>query len=309
MEMETYRSTAGIEWEKARRKAFWSKLLHVLSPTEDRLLSFDEVASRLKLRNSIYRGRQIVPLDKIVGSVGRYHDFTKAFLPTGNIQEDRWKAVAALYLNPTGRGVPPVELYKAGNVYFVKDGNHRVSVARQLELPEIEAYVWEFTLPIPDADLADGDIDKIILEAERQDFLRETNLNTWRPHHNINLTLPGGYTDLLHQISHYQSVLSKIDQTEITYAEAVTAWYDMIYETTILKIRTEKVLDMFPGRTEADFFVWITRYHRELKAQYDRPIMLSQVVRNFREKHRPNLWRNMKRLANKIMGREVKESP
>lgn len=303
--MEYYRSTAAQEWEKARSKAFWSNMLNILSPSHNELLSFDEISARLRLKSAIYRGRQNVLLDNIIGSVGRYHDFTREFLPKENIDEDRWKGVAAAFLNPGGRGVPPIELFKIGNNYFVKDGNHRVSVARQLGLVDIEAYIWEFPLPHNDIDLTN--IDEYLLETEREEFLNETQLDKLRPHHNIRITVPGGYTELLYQIAHYQDVLCKIDETDVPYSDAVTAWYDMIYETSVQKIRTEGILDMFPGRTEADFFVWITRYHRELKAKYHRPVMLSQAVRDFRVKHTAGLWNGLRRTVNRLLGRKFDE--
>lgn len=302
--MDRYRIEASREWENARRKAMWAKILHSLAPTSSELLNFDDVSKRLRLKNTFYRGRYNIPINKIVGSVGRYQDFTRAFLPTGNIAVDRWTGVAAAYLNPTSAGVPPIEVFKVGDSYFVKDGNHRVSVARQLGLNDIEAYVWEYSLPNLDPN---ADIDHLLIQAERQDFLRETNLDKLRPHHNIEITVPGGYTELLYQIENYQIALSKIDDTEVPYEEAVTAWYDMIYETIIQKIRAEGLLELFPNRTEADFFVWATRHHQELKANFDRPVMLSQSLRIFRKKNRPTTLNRLRRFLRRLKGKRPDE--
>lgn len=300
--METYRTSAGHEWDKARRKAFWGKLLTLLTSAENELLSFEDISSRLNLKNSVYRGRINVHLESIVGSVGRYHDFTRQFFPKANISEDRWKSVAAAYLNPTSGGVPPIELFKIANAYFVRDGNHRVSVARQLGFHDIEAYVWEYLLPDPNIDLSN--IDAVMTEAERQDFLQATQLDVLRPQHHIVVNQPGGYRELLYQITHYQRVLDEIDQLDTPYADAVTAWYDMIYETVIQKIRAEGVMEMFPNRSEADFFVWIMRYHRQLKAEHKQPIMLSQVMRQFREKHQSGRWGQLRLRLMRLLGRK-----
>ena len=102
-----YRIMARQEWDQARRKAFWSQLLADLRGKTTDLLDFNDVAHRLHLTTAVYRGVQNVPLEKIVGSVGRYQDFTRAFLPVSDGMRERWQNVAALYLDSTSGGVPP----------------------------------------------------------------------------------------------------------------------------------------------------------------------------------------------------------
>ncbi len=291
---EVYSQEARHKFEQASRKAFWNRFLTRLQgrrPPE--LLDFNEVSQHLGLRTAIYRGVQTIPLDKIVGSVGRYRDFTGAFLPVSADMRERWQRVAVLYLDPTSGGVPPIEVYKVGDAYFVKDGNHRVSVANQLNMGAIEAYVWEFPAPVPGVD-PEADIDTLLLEAERKEFLERTQLDRLRPGHDIRLTAPGGYLDMLQQIASYQAALSKIDGVPISYEEAVTAWYDMIYETVVQFIKEEGVLDLFPDRTPADFFVWIMKHQRELEERYGRrmPVrdVTRQLPRQLREGLLDHLW-------------------
>ena len=132
----------------------------------------------------------MVPLEKIVGSVGRYKDFTRTFLPRAGISEERWLRVDNV-VNSMG-GMPPIELFKIGDVYFVQDGNHRVSVAHANGIDAVEAYVTEV---ISDVDLKPEDFTdgRWLLKAERSDFLRATELDEVRPDHNIHLTVPGRY--------------------------------------------------------------------------------------------------------------------
>lgn len=297
------RMEASREWDKARRKVFWTRLLNTFSSTPDRPLNFEEIADRLQLRNAVYRGSQFINLDKITGSVGRYQDFTRTFLPYSAGVENRWKGVAAAFLDGTGTGVPPIEVFKVGDTYFVKDGNHRVSVCRQLNIPDIEAYVWEYPPPIDGVD-SDTDIDTWLIAGERQHFFDTTNLNNLRSDNQIELTVPGGYSDLLWQIENYQGVLRKIDQTEIPYEEAVTAWYDMLYETTVHKIRDEDVLELFENRTEADFYVWVTRHHQTLKSQYQGRVMMSQTVKDFWAQNRPTPLRRISRFVRRLFLRQ-----
>ena len=292
--MYNYRGKAQQEWSQVRRKALWAKLQASLGHKKINLVNFTELSHRFNLGSSFYRGVQDIPLDKIVGSVGRYQDFVQAFLPTNESMSDRWQSVAAAYLNPTSTGLPPIEVCQVGDCYFVRDGNHRVSVARHLKLPIIEAHVWEYLRPV--AGLSPGvDIDTLLLEAEQRDFLEKTRLDELRPGHTIRLTAPGGYVEILSQIAHYQQVLSWIDVTEMPYEAAVIAWYDMIYKSTVLLIENAGVMKMFPNRTAADFFIWVGQHHHELEEHYGKPILIEDAVSDIRNQHRSNVliqsWR------------------
>jgi hypothetical protein len=277
------------EWTQARRKALWVKLLGSLSHKKNALLNFSELSHRFDLGNASYRGVQTIPLDKIVGSLGRYNDFVEAFLPTGEHMRERWEKIATLYLDSSGRGVPPIEVYQVGDGYFVSDGNHRVSVARQLKMHSIEAHVWAYYRPV--AGLAPGvDIDTLLIEAEWRDFMEKTRLDELRPNHGIRMTVPGGYPEMLGQIASYQKVLSWIDVTETPYEAAVTAWYDMIYKSTVQLIKEAGVLDLFPGRTAADFFIWVRKHHQELEEHYGQPILMEDAVRDIKKQDRSNMF-------------------
>ena len=285
MQDDRYSEIASREWTQARRKALWSKLQASLGGKRINLINFDHLAERFSLGDASYRGKQNIPIAKILGSVGRYSDFVQAFLPTTENMRDRWQKVASLYLNPSNRGVPPIEVYQVGDGYFVSDGNHRVSVARQLGLDSIEAHVWEYPQVVEG--LAPGvDIDTLLIEVERRDFLAKTQLDQVRPNHGIRLTAPGGYPEMLNQIIHYQQVLSVIDEVEISYQQAVLAWYDMIYKSTVVLIENAHVLDLFPNRTAADFFIWVRQHHQELEDQYGQGILMEEAVRDIRNQDR-----------------------
>ncbi len=289
MHNNIYRERARWAWSRARRKALWAQLQASLGHRKINLVNFSELSHRFNLGSSFYQGVQDIPLDKIIGSTGRYQDFVQAFLPTTESMSDRWQSIAAAYLNPTSRGLPPIEVCQVGDCYFVKDGNHRVSVARHLKLPEIEAHVWEYLRPV--AGLAPGvDIDTLILEAERRDFLEKTRLDELHPGHTIRLTAPGGYAVILGQIAYYQEILSLIDEVEMPYSQAVTAWHDMIYMTTVQLIEQAGVLRSFPNRTAADFFIWVIRHHQELEEHYSQPVMMEAAVKDISSEHRSSLF-------------------
>lgn len=108
----------------------------------NRLLSFDDVRKELVAYNRLHRGTTVVEVDEIVGSVGRWRDFDRSFLPARASMGERWKRIDRAFQQ--GEDLPPVELYEIGEAYFVVDGHHRVSVARYHQVPTVEATVAEF---------------------------------------------------------------------------------------------------------------------------------------------------------------------
>lgn len=279
-------------WNRARSRAVWLYLFYHLRGKRRQLLSFEDISSRLGLSHAVYRGVQEVPLNSIIGSEGRYQEFDRAFLPTKNITRDRWLRVAGQTLATIRGGTPPVELFKVGNWYFVRDGNHRTSVARQMGNRTIEAYVYEFSDPIPDDC---GDLETFLLNTERTSFYHKTGLGTLHPDSDIQLTLPGGYVELLCQIEQFQDALSKIDQMEIAYGDAVAAWYEMQYEPAVSMIERSGILKPFSERTPADFYVWVMREEDQLRRRFGHTIPIDRALQRLRG-FRPFRWlRNLLR--------------
>ncbi len=268
------RLEAQASWDRARQAAFFEELLARLPERSTDLLSFEEVREYLRLTHKTYRGLQEIPLARIRGSVGRYRDFTRTFLPRNRQLRQRWQRVNAA---ASTVGVPPIEVYQVGEAYFVLDGNHRVSVARQNGAQTIEAHVWEFATVAGLS--ARADLDEVLIRAEYQQFLEVTRLDQLRPNAAIIFTTPGRYRDLLGQIELYRQVLEKIDQVDVSFEEAVTAWYDMIYTPAVQIIRQQGVLERFPSRTEADLFIWTWRYSEELRRRQG-AVHLAQVARH-----------------------------
>lgn len=131
------------DFHRALRKASlhrWKEKLRIDSYHEG-LLSFDEAKSALVHSSQAYRGMRVVEVEKIIGSVGRYKDFDSSFLPHNRSMSPRWSRVDSAYHK--GVDLPAVSLYKIGEAYFVRDGNHRVSVARFHKVAAIDAEVVE----------------------------------------------------------------------------------------------------------------------------------------------------------------------
>lgn len=246
----------------ARHAPLWKELLNLLDRGPTELLPFEEVRKRLKLRPGLFRGLQRIPLDRIIGSVGRYHDFDRAFLPRRT--DERWRRINDAWQR--GESLPPIEVFKVGDVYFVHDGNHRVSVARANGATDIDANVTEFHSPVP---LDRGtDLDDLIVKQEQAEFLERTRLPALRPGARIELTVPGGYRQLLEHIAVHRYFLEQERGLAVPWEEAVTHWYDQVYLPIVGAIRHHNLLAQFPNRTESDLYLWISRHQWELHEDY-----------------------------------------
>lgn len=117
------------DYERARRKAFLHDVVSFFRRQPNTLISYADVRDRVTMEGESYRGMQEVPVDRIVGSVDRFRDFDRSFLPKRKNTANRWKSIDRAYHQDVV--LPPIQLYKVGDIYFVKDGNHRVSVARE----------------------------------------------------------------------------------------------------------------------------------------------------------------------------------
>lgn len=260
-------SEAHSKFDHAKRQAVVESLVALLRGRSDDLLSFDDVQRKLGLHITRERGLQQAPLDQIVGSTGKYRDFTRSFWPKNERLRERWKwiYVAAHDFH----GLPPVELYQVGEVFFVKDGNHRVSVARALGSKTIEAYVTEYISPLAlTVDTIDADLDTLALQMERERFLSRTRLPDLRPDASIELGQPGGYATLLEHIAVPAYMLSQQQNRPVDWDEAVGLWYDDVYLPVVRAIRESQpdLLRRYPGRSEADLYLWLME-HRDALAQ------------------------------------------
>lgn len=248
------------DFQEARRRAALQDLKARLTGAPDSLLSYDEVANLLHAEGSTSRGLQEIPLDAIVGSVGRYGDFTRSFLPRRDSDKERWARLKlkALYEG----GFPPIEVYKLGDAYFVLDGNHRVSVLRQHGATTVQAYVTEVGARVPLA--PDDSPDAIIVKARYTEFLERTGLDETRPGADFLVTAPGQYRVLEEQIERYRRRLAEGRGQEVSSQEAAAVWYDQIYLPAAAAIQQSQLLDDFPGRTITDLFAWVAEHGDEI---------------------------------------------
>jgi hypothetical protein len=254
---------AESDFGRARRKAFLNRIRSLISGTPTELLSYDEVKASLHLGGPIFRGVRTVRVAEIAGSMNRYHQFDRAFLPIQAHTASRWQNIDLAFYKDIG--LPPVVLYKVGQVYFVVDGHHRVSVAREQGQEFIEAEVRECSTKVnitPDLKPED-----LIILGEKVQFLERTHLDELRPKSRVRLTIAGGFDRMIEHIAVHRYFMGLDLKRDISDAEAVKDWYDTVYLPIVRVIRQSRILRDFPGKTEGDLYLWVLDHQRYVVEQ------------------------------------------
>jgi nucleotide-binding universal stress UspA family protein len=289
--------TAVVDFQEARRQATMEQILARLTGRPVDLLPYEEVRQRLKAQVSARVELKEIPLDAIVGSVGRYTDFTRSFLPRSDDNKERWARVQAAVRDL--KGVPPIEVYQIGDAYFVRDGNHRVSVARQMEVSHIQAYVTEVESRVP-LD-ADADWEDIVLKAEYAEFLEHTNLDQIRPGADLSVTVLSQYAKIEEHIRIHHYYMGLDQGREIPWEEAVGHWYDTVYQPVVDVIRRRGILRDFAGRTETDLYVWIMKHRAALEEAYGWQVETETAAADLATQHSSRPQRVVARIGERIL--------
>jgi len=284
------------DFHQARKRASLEEIYSRFTGTDTRLLSYEEVRQKLKVQGTLDRGTHNIPLDAIIGSVNRYEDFTRGFLPRKTVDPQRWAHVMVAANGMVG--LPPIEVYQIGEVFFVIDGNHRVSVAKQFGALFIQAYVHE--VPSRVTIKPEDNLEEVLLKAEFSNFIEETHLDTLRPESYIRFTFPGRYPLLLEHIHSHHELIETNQQRSVSYEEAVGDWYDHVYLPVVELIRERSLQHEFYQRTEADLYLWILENRAEIEAYLQQSVDLASLVTDFAEKHSPAAERRSARIKDRI---------
>jgi len=248
------------DFSRARRRAFLRRIGAYLrrDPGSNQLLSFDEVKGALGAVSQVYLGLREVPVSKIVGSVGRHRDFDRAFLPSKPDLGTRWRRIDEIMHR--AEELPPVCLYKIGDAYFVQDGNHRVSVARQQGVDYLDAEVIELRSRVPvDSALTARDL---LHKLEHRHLLERLPIDRVLPEIKVEFSDVADYRRLATFIEAHGFRVSQLWKRYVSPEEVLGDWYEFGYRPIAEMIREERILEAFPGRTELDLYFWIVS-HRE----------------------------------------------
>jgi len=279
-----YYSQVQNDFDRARMQEIFSNIFSLMSTEDDELFSLNEVRSLLKSNKLTYRGMMPIEVSKIVGSEGRYRDFNRRFLPKSPHLRSRWESIDMAHYKQ--KNLPPISVYEIGGLYFVRDGNHRVSVAKSQSVEFIDAEVSSLNSEIPlHSKMRKKEMIKAVIEYEKKLFFAKTNLDQLRPEQRIEFTSVGRYDEILMHISCHKYYLNEKQKEEIPFELAMLSWYDNVFNPIFIVITKENILSRFPNRTPADLYVWIVHTWDTLKRQYGHDYSIREAVLEYTKSH------------------------
>ncbi|MCW2549797.1 MAG: chromosome partitioning protein ParB [Mycobacterium sp.] len=259
------------DFTRARRRAAWAKVIARLSgrPGDlDFLLPYDEVVAALGQREIVRLGLQTVELDTIVGSTDRVGGFDRHFRPTSGESRERFERLAAAARR--GESFPPVDLYRVGKLHFVRDGHHRVAVARALDWKVIPAYVTEVRTAIPaspDLTLAD-----LPLKGSQRVFFERVPLSADK-RAGIRMRLANDYMLLAEGVEAWAFRVMVHRAELLDRRQAADLWWTEEYQPAIQLLREEGLISELagddPGLTDAEAYLRFSEHRYRLLRTHD----------------------------------------
>ena len=280
MQPNIFKFQAHEDFVKARNKAWVNDLQNLMNPDKKKLLSFNDVKKILKPQNEVYAGLKVVPIKKIVGSEGRYNDFDNHFLPRSNELKQRWMNVDEAHLSDVV--LPPIQLYELGGLYFVRDGNHRVSVAKAQVVEFIDAEVTslqsEIQLP---ATVQQNTLLEAVITYEKRVFYSETHFGDLTDCWDLDFTATGRYDVIYNHILVHKYFINEQQSSEIAFTDALVSWYTTVYLPVIAVIEKYRLLADFKNRTKSDIYVWVVKHWDRLKQKNGNDYSLDAATKDF----------------------------
>jgi hypothetical protein len=244
-------SDAQHDFSRARRARLLSDIARRLRREPDDvglILPFEEVIEALGRVGQHDLGLQVIPLDAVIGSVDRAVDFDRGFRPTSPRLRSRWERIAAAQRR--GESMPPVSLFKVGDLYFVRDGHHRVSVAKSLGRSDIDAYVTEVETRVPlDSETRVSDLP--LKDHERLFFERAPLPVAARGR--IEVSDPWDYGVLAEAVEAWGFRAMQERGSFMDRAEVARRWFSDEYEPVTTMLREGDL--MAEGETETDGYI------------------------------------------------------
>lgn len=275
-----FENMAEDDFARARTRALLSRIGRLLDPERDKLLPFEDVKAILKPGGETYVGMDAVPVDSIVGSEGRYRDFNRHFLPRREFLRSRWISIDMAHYNDVP--LPPVRIYEVCGVYFVRDGNHRVSVARMRGQTMIDAEVTKLDTVV---DIKPGmtldDLRREVVAYEKKGFYEKTNYSLLTGDDHLDFTSPGRYDQIVEHVLVHKYYLNQNVPDEISFADALWSWHENVYKPVVDAIEEEGLLSRFPERTASDLYMFIVQHWDELKHKYGLGYSLGEAARDY----------------------------
>ncbi len=264
------------------------------------MVSFRDIKQLLKPQNETYEGMRTIPVAQIVGSEGRYQDFDNQFFPKSSFLKARWEHVDEAVIKDII--LPPIKVYELGGLYFVRDGNHRVSVAKSKGVEFIDAEVVSLKTEVrlrPSGTLQG--IVRQIINYEKHNFYIETNFGDITDYWCLDFSMTGQYDIIYDHILTHKYFLNKDKEQEISQEDAVLSWFNTVYLPVIHTIDKYKIMKYFRGKTKSDLYVWVIKSYDELKKLFGDGVPLDTVVSNLKREYKWSFVTRFKNGVKKIL--------
>lgn len=281
-----FESESQNDFEKAVNKSRLDSLISLIRWENPRLLSLYDVTKLVKPRTETYIGFKSIEIKKIIGSEGRFYDFSKAFFPKKKMLKGRWTSIDRA--NRQSIILPPISVYQLGDNYFVRDGNHRVSVAKMMRIEFIDAEIVKLDSQI---ELKPGmtmrSIQKKVVEYERNCVLKEYPSLKELPIDKIRFTETGLYAEIVQHILVHKYYMNLHKDEEIPFKEGALNWYKTVYLPIVKEIREQKLMTFFPGKTESDLYMYLVKHWHYMKTNSkNNNISIHSASEDYKQKSR-----------------------
>lgn len=251
------RADVADDFIRARRRQMLARLANRLRRGPDDInliLPFDEVVAALGRKGERYLGLKTIRLDSVVGTVDSRRDFDRRFRPTSSRVRERWERLALAQRR--GEPIPPIEVYRVGDLHFVRDGHHRVSIALATGQQTIDAYVTEVLTVVP-AKGIHGRRDLLLKSHERM-FSARVPLPA-QALAKITVTDPWSYAELGEAVEAWGFRCMQDERRFLDRKEVARRWYAQEYAPVVRMLRAADLIGRGP-EAEAYLRVAAERY-------------------------------------------------
>lgn len=296
---------AESDFARARNKALFNEIQHLLTPEEAAMISLKAVRKVIKTQSETYIGMKVIPINKIVGSEGRYRDFDNQFFPKRSIIKERWEHVDEAVIKDIV--LPPIKVYELGGLYFVRDGNHRVSVAKSkgVEFIDAEVVSLQTEIKLSPARTLNGMM-KQIISYEKRNFYFETNFGDITDYWVLDFSTAGQYDVIYNHILTHKYFINQNQTEEIPMEDAILSWFNNVYLPVVTTIQKYKIMKYFRKNTVSDLYVWMITFYDELKKKFGDELPLEQIVHDIKREKKFSLLSRVRNFIKKyILKKEI----
>jgi len=294
----SFKQQTDDDFYKARNKALVNEIQHFLNPEEASLIALSDLKKILKPHNETYKGMQAVPVSLIVGSEGRYKDFDNQFFPKNAHLKARWESIDRAHLQNVI--LPPVTLYELGGLYFARDGNHRISVAKARGIEFIDAEVVSLKSEIklkPGTSMKS--LLKQIINYEKRVFYSETNFGDITDYWCLDFTTAGQYDVIYNHILTHKYYINMNQEEEISMQDAILSWFEKVYMPVIQVINNARIMGKFHHRTISDLYVWMIKYWDDLKKKFGEDYPIDLMAQDFKKTYGTGFFHRISNFVSK----------